>query len=76
MARSANLVKSEELILTVNTQTTWYLDRLIESGLYGNTRNEAARTALFDHCKLLVAEGKLEMAPAIASSQAIEIANE
>jgi hypothetical protein len=68
MARTTNLIKSEEIALTVNVQTAWYLDRLIETGLYGNTRNEAAKTVLFDHCKLLIAQGRLATAPPLPAS--------
>ena len=63
MARDPNPLKSELITLSVNTQTVWYLDRLVETGLYGNNRTEAARVALYDHCKLLIADGKLEIAP-------------
>jgi hypothetical protein len=73
MARGTNLIKSEEIKLTVNAQTVWYLDRLVETGLYGNTRQEAARTVLFDHCKLLIADQKLKMAPPIPSTSLDEI---
>jgi len=69
MARDANPLKSELITLSVNVQTVWYLDRLVETGLYGNNRTEAARLALYDHCKLLIAEGKLEMAPRLPSKQ-------
>ncbi len=65
MARGTNPLKTVKIVLTVNTQTAWHLDRLIETGLYGNTRQEAARTVVFDHCKLLNAQGKLPDAPAI-----------
>jgi hypothetical protein len=73
MARGTNLIKSEEIKLTVNAQTVWYLDRLIETGLYGNTRQEAARTVLFDHCKLLITEHKLGIAPAFPSTSVAEV---
>ena len=56
MARDANPLKSELITLSVNVQTVWYLDRLVETGLYGNNRTEAARVALYDHCKLLIAD--------------------
>ncbi len=46
------------------------LDRLIETGLFGNTRPEAARIALYDHCKLLVAQGTLQMPPPLAGRDA------
>ena len=46
------------LILSLNPRTIWYLDRLVELGVYGNNRTEA-RIAVYDHCKLLIAEGKL-----------------
>jgi hypothetical protein len=63
MARSTNLLPTVEIAFTVNTQTAWHLDRLVETGLFGNTRNEAARVVLFDHCKLLIGQGKLADAP-------------
>jgi hypothetical protein len=67
MARDVNPLKSELITLSLNVQTVWYLDRLVETGLFGNNRTEAARVALYDHCKLLVAERKLEMAPRLPS---------
>ena len=73
MARSKNPVKSLELTLSLNEQTAWYLDRLIETGLFGNGRAEAAKIAIFDHCKLLVAHGKMEMAPPIGGGSAVVI---
>ena len=63
MARDANPLKSEQITLSVNAQTVWYLDRLVETGLFGNNRSEAARVALYDHCKLLISQGTLEMVP-------------
>lgn len=67
-------VKSEEFTVTLNSQTCWYLDRLVETGLYGNKPTEAIKVVLYDHCKLLVAEGKLDMAPAIPGSRAVAVA--
>ena len=61
----ANLLPTLELTISVNEQTGWYLDRLIEKGLYGNGRAQAAAIILFDHCKLLIAQGKLDEAPPI-----------
>jgi hypothetical protein len=72
MARDANPLKSELITLSVNVQTVWYLDRLVETGLYGNNRTEAARVALYDHCKLLIADRKLEMAPRLPSMEVTE----
>jgi len=69
MARSANPLPPEEVNLSLNSQTIWYLDRLVETGLYGNNRADAARILVYDHCKLLVADGKLGMAPAIPLNQ-------
>ena len=70
MARAWKSVRMSELTCClVNVQTVWYLDRLVETGLYGNNRTEAARHALYDHCKLLIAEGKLEMAPRLPGGQ-------
>jgi hypothetical protein len=66
--RTSNPLVSLEIKFTANEQTGWYLDRLIETGLFGNTRNDAAKIALFDHCKLLVAEGKMQMAPLVAGN--------
>jgi len=65
MAKLPNPLKAEEIQLSVNVQTVWYLDRLIETGLYGNSRAEAAKVVLYDHCKLLITEGKLTLAPLI-----------
>jgi hypothetical protein len=70
MARDENLVPSLQIAFTVNEQTGWYLDRMIETGLFGNTRQEAARIALFDHCKLLVGQRKIPDAPSIEGSTA------
>jgi hypothetical protein len=61
--RGKNLVDSVEIAFTVNTQTAWYLDRLVEMGTYGNTRQEAARIALFKHCDFLIASGDMAKAP-------------
>ena len=66
-------LKSERVELSLNSQAIWYLDRLLEMGLYGNTRAEAAKIALFDHCKMLVAEGKMKMAPSLPGSDAVQI---
>lgn len=63
MAREANPLKSEQITLSINAQTIWYLDRLVETGLYGNNRTEAARVAIYDHCKMLINQGTIEMAP-------------
>jgi hypothetical protein len=71
--RGANLVESFEIAFTVNSQTGWYLDRMIEMGVFGNTRNEAARIALYDHCKLLVAQEKMKMAPPLEGSDAVPV---
>ena len=69
MARDSNPLKSELITLSVNLQTVWYLDRLVETGLYGNNRTEAARVALYDHCKLLIADGKLALARQLPSEE-------
>jgi hypothetical protein len=67
MAREANPIKTELITLSLNPQTLWYLDRMVELGVYGNNRSEAARVAIYDHCKLLIAERKLDLAPPPAS---------
>lgn len=63
-------VKSAEFTVTLNSQTCWYLDRLVETGLYGNKPTEAIKVVLYDRCKLLVADGKLSMAPSISGAAA------
>jgi hypothetical protein len=73
MARGPNPLKHEEVSLSLNAQSVWYLDRLIETGLYGNSRPQAAMIALFDHCKMLVAQGKLTMAPPLPGSSAVQV---
>jgi len=65
MTKSANPLPSVGVTLSLNTQTVWYLDRLVETGLYGNSRAEAASVVIYDHCKLLIADNKLSMAPPI-----------
>lgn len=66
-------VESVELTITLNSQTGWYLDRLIETGLYGNKRAEAAKIVILDHCKLLIAGEKLKMAPQTPGSHAVSV---
>lgn len=65
MAKARNRLPSVEVTLSLNAQTTWYLDRLIEKGLYGNSRADAAAVAIYDHCKLLIGQGELERAPPV-----------
>ncbi len=69
MPRDANPIKSELITLSLNAQTVWYLDRLVETGLYGNNRTEAARVALYDHCKMLVTQGTIELAPRLPNQE-------
>jgi hypothetical protein len=73
MARGENLVAPLEIAFTVNEQTGWYLDRMIEMGVYGNTRREAAKIALYDHCKMLVAQDRMKMAPPLGGSGAVSV---
>jgi hypothetical protein len=73
MARKPNPLEPLEISFTVNEQTGWYLDRMVEMGVFGNTRREAAKIALYDHCKLLVAQDKMKMAPPIPSSGAVTV---
>jgi hypothetical protein len=61
-----NPFRTEEISLSINTRTAWYIDRLVESGLYGNGRAEAARIVIYDHCKLLIAQGKLTEIPPLS----------
>jgi hypothetical protein len=75
MARAENLVDPLEIAFTVNEQTGWYLDRMIEMGVFGNTRREAAKIALYDHCKLLVAQNKMTMAPPMPGSGAVAVSD-
>lgn len=72
MARDLNPLKSELITLSLNIQSVWYLDRLVETGLDGNNRTEAARVALYDRCKLLIADGKLGTAPALPGKDVTE----
>ena len=67
MAREPNPLKTELITLSLNTRTMWYLDRLVETGLYGNNRTEAARNALYDHCKILVSNSTIPAIPALQS---------
>jgi hypothetical protein len=74
MARGKNLLPTEEITLALNPQTIWYLERLVEGGLHGNNAAEAAKIVVYDHCKLLVAQGKLPEAPPIPGSTAMPVA--
>jgi hypothetical protein len=74
MTKGRNPLKPEEVTLSLNSQSVWYLDRLIETGLYGNTRPQAAAIAIFDHCKMLIAQEKLKMAPTLPGSDAVQVA--
>jgi hypothetical protein len=76
VARGKNPIRTEELTLGINSQTGWYLDRLVETGLFGNARTEAAKIVIYDHCKLLIAQGKLQMAPPLPGSAAVSVASE
>jgi hypothetical protein len=62
MAKS-NPLRTIEVTLSLNTQTAWYLDRLIDRGLHGNNRAEAAKKLIADQCEALIDVGKLETAP-------------
>lgn len=74
MARGRNPLEPVELTLSLNVQTAWYLDRLIEKGLFGNSRADAASVVIYDHCKLLIAKGELNSAPALPGSAAVPAA--
>jgi hypothetical protein len=73
LPKGPNPLEPVELTVTVNVQTAWYLDRLVERGLYGNSRTDAVKVVLFDHCKLLIGQGKLKDAPDLAGSSAVAI---
>lgn len=73
MPKGPNPLEPIELTLTVNVQTAWYLDRLVERGLYGNSRTDAMKVVFFDHCKLLIGQGKLRDAPELPGSSAIAV---
>lgn len=70
MAKVGPAIATENLSVTINSQTGWYLDRLIETGLYGNSRQDSIRVLVYDHCKLLIAEGRLKEAPTLPGSSA------
>jgi hypothetical protein len=73
MSRRRNPAKSAVVTLSLNPRTVWYVDRLLEAGLYGNNRAQAVSIVLYDHCKLLIAQGKLPEIPPIAGVAAIEV---
>jgi hypothetical protein len=73
VAKKPNPLKPVEIQLALNERTAWYLDRLIEAGLYGNTRSQAASVVVYDHCKLLIAQGKLLEIPPMAGASALEV---
>ena len=67
MAREANPLKTELVTLSLNRQTIWYLDRMVELGFCGNTRSEAARFAIYEQCKILIGQQLLQVAPPVAN---------
>ena len=73
MARKPNPIKSHAVTVTLNKRTAWYLDRLIEMGLYGNNHPQALAIVLYEHCKLLIAQGKLQEIPQMPGSRSLEV---
>lgn len=69
MPKPQNILPAQEVTLSLNSQTIWYLERLVEKGLYGNSRAQAAIVVIYDHCKLLIAQGELDRAPLIPPSK-------
>jgi hypothetical protein len=69
MARDSNPPKSELITLSENVQAVWYLNRLVETGLYEDNRTEASRVALHDHCEILITDEKLVLAPRLPSKE-------
>jgi hypothetical protein len=63
MPKPANEVATLQITISVPVQMGWYLDRLIEKGLFGTSRAQAAATVIADHCKLLIGQGRLSEAP-------------
>jgi hypothetical protein len=43
MSRSENLLRSEDIKSSLNAETIRYLDKLIDTGLFGNTRADAIK---------------------------------
>ncbi len=75
MAKGKNLLPTDEMTLSLNSQTIWHLERLVETGLYGNNAAEAAKVVIYDHCKLLIGQGKLREAPPLPGSTALPVAS-
>lgn len=73
MSKTEPPVATDNLSITINDQTGWYLDRLIEKGLYGNSRQDAIRIVVYDHCKLLIGQGRLGEAPSLPGAGAITV---
>ncbi len=67
MGRPVNQAKTTTVPVVVTEKTEWYLDRLVETGLYGPNRPQAAAIVIYDHLKLLIGQGKLIEAPASAA---------
>lgn len=64
MARAPNHFPPKQLTLSVIEPTRRYLARLVETGLYGNTENEVAKTMMLERIRQLIDEGKIvELAP-------------
>jgi hypothetical protein len=63
MVRPVNQSKTATIPVVLTEKTGWYLDRLVETGLYGPNRPQAAAIVIYDHLKMLIGQGKLAEPP-------------
>lgn len=60
MAREPNPLPSEQLRITTTRRVLEYLDELVQTGLYGRSRPEAAERLLIRSLQTLIDNGTLK----------------
>jgi hypothetical protein len=61
MGRKPRPQKSVRLPLTIMPETNFWLDRLVETGGYGNNATDAARTIIAHHLQELDRTGRIKL---------------
>jgi hypothetical protein len=59
MARPKNKVATEQITISTNTVLCADLDKVVQTGYYGNTRPEAAERLITEAIRQLIQEGSI-----------------
>lgn len=70
MAKTSNFLSSKIVRVSSNAIVEYYLEKLVETGLYGNNTTEAAGVLLSREIERLVSEGAIPRAPKNIQAQA------